>query len=43
MASRRKNLMTPQQDKAVEVHFDGYIEESWNNQYHMVNHKDYKK
>ena len=35
--------MTPQQDKAVEVHFDGYIEESWNNQYHMVNHKDYKK
>ena len=38
-----KIWMTPQQDKAVEVHFDGYIEESWNNQYHMVNHKDYKK
>ncbi len=38
-----KIWMTPQQDKAVEVHFDGYIEEAWNNQYHIVNHKDYKK
>ena len=29
--------------RAVEVHFDGFIEESWNNQYHVVNHKDYTK
>ena len=28
-------------EKGVEVHFDGHIEESWNNQYHVVNHKDY--
>ena len=28
-------------EKAVEVHFDGHIEEGWNNQYHYVNHKDY--
>lgn len=28
-------------EKAVEVHFDGHIEESWNNQYHVVRHKDY--
>ncbi|HEX3037998.1 MAG TPA: glycogen/starch/alpha-glucan phosphorylase [Oscillospiraceae bacterium] len=30
-------------DKSVEVHFDGHIEDYWNNQYHVVNHKDYKK
>lgn len=30
-------------EKSVEVHFDGHIEEYWNNQYHIVNHKDYKK
>lgn len=30
-------------DRAVEVHFDGHIEESWNNQYHIVRHKDYTK
>ena len=28
-------------EKAIEVHFDGHIEEGWNNQYHIVNHKDY--
>lgn len=28
-------------EKSVEVHFNGHIEESWNNQYHIVNHKDY--
>ena len=28
-------------EKAIEVHFDGHIEEGWNNQYHYVNHKDY--
>ena len=38
-----KVWMTPQYDRAVEVHFDGFVEESWNHQYHMVNHKDYKK
>lgn len=28
-------------EKSVEVHFNGRIEEYWNNQYHVVNHKDY--
>ena len=28
-------------EKAVEVHFDGHIEESWSGPYHVVNHKDY--
>ena len=30
-------------EKKVEVRFNGHIEESWNNQYHLVNHKDYTK
>lgn len=30
-------------EKSVEVHFNGYIEEFWNNHYHMVNHRDYTK
>lgn len=30
-------------EKSVEVHFNGHIEEYWNNQYHVVNHKDYTK
>ena len=30
-------------EKSVEVHFDGHIEEYWNNGYHIVNHKDYTK
>lgn len=30
-------------EKSVEVHFNGHIEEYWNNQYHIVNHKDYTK
>lgn len=30
-------------EKSVEVRFNGHVEESWNNQYHMVNHKDYTK
>ena len=29
--------------RTVEVHFDGYIEESWHDQYHVVRHKDYTK
>ena len=28
-------------DNSVEVHFDGHIEERWNDQYHAVKHKDY--
>lgn len=28
-------------EKSVEVHFNGRIEEYWNNQYHVVKHKDY--
>lgn len=30
-------------EKSIEVRFKGRIEESWNNQYHIVNHKDYTK
>jgi len=30
-------------EKSVEVHFNGHIEDYWNNQYHVVNHKDYTK
>ncbi|MGX8710560.1 MAG: glycogen/starch/alpha-glucan phosphorylase [bacterium] len=30
-------------EKSVEVHFNGHIEEFWNNQYHVVNHKDFTK
>lgn len=30
-------------EKSVEVRFNGHIEEYWNNQYHVVNHKDYNK
>ena len=30
-------------EKKVEVRFNGHIEESWNNQYHLVNHKDFTK
>ena len=30
-------------DRTVEVHFEGTIEESWNNGFHIVNHKGYKK
>ncbi len=30
-------------EKSVEVRFNGHVEESWNNQYHMVNHKDSPK
>lgn len=30
-------------EKSVEVHFNGRIEDYWNNQYHVVNHKDYNK
>lgn len=38
-----KVWMTPQYDKAVEVHFEGIIEESWNDGYHIVRHKNYKR
>ena len=30
-------------EKKVEVRFNGHIEESWNNQYHLVDHKDFTK
>lgn len=30
-------------EKSIEVHFNGYIDDYWNNQYHVVNHKDYTK
>jgi starch phosphorylase len=29
------------EEKSLEVHFNGHIEESWNGTYHTVNHKDY--
>ncbi len=35
--------LQPAADRSVEIHFDGHIEEYWNNQYHIVNHKDYSK
>ena len=28
-------------ENAIEVHFDGYIEEQWHDQYHSVRHKNY--
>lgn len=28
-------------ESAIEVHFDGYIEEQWHDHYHSVRHKDY--
>ena len=28
-------------ESSTEVHFDGYIEEQWHDQYHSVRHKDY--
>ena len=30
-------------EKSVEVHFNGTIEDYWNNQFHVVNHKNYTK
>ena len=30
-------------EKKVEVRFNGHIEESWSNGYHLVNHKDFTK
>ena len=38
-----KIWMRGEPEKSVEVRFNGHIEESWNNQYHIVNHKDYTK
>lgn len=35
--------LQPAADRSIEIHFDGHIEEYWNNQYHIVNHKDYRK
>ena len=34
--------LQPVPEKSVEVHFDGHVEEEWHDQYHIVNHKDYK-
>ena len=33
--------LTPREKDKVEVRFNGYIEDSWDNQYHHVEHKDY--
>ncbi len=33
--------LVPKLDKAVEVHFDGKLNEYWDNQYHHVSHVDY--
>lgn len=30
-------------DKKIEVHFGGTVEERWDNGYHIVNHKNYKR
>ncbi len=33
--------LTPREKDKVEVRFGGYIEDSWDNQYHSVEHKNY--
>ena len=33
--------LVPKLDKAVEIHFDGKLNEYWDNQYHHVSHVDY--
>lgn len=33
--------LIPYPEKAVEVHFDGHIEENWDGSYHQVSHLDY--
>ncbi|MBE6838887.1 MAG: glycogen/starch/alpha-glucan phosphorylase [Ruminococcus sp.] len=33
--------LVPKSDRAVEVHFDGKLNEYWDNQYHHVSHVDY--
>lgn len=33
--------LDPAPDQSVDVHFDGEIEEYWDNQYHHINHKNY--
>lgn len=38
-----KIWMRAEPEKSVEVRFNGRIEEFWNNQYHVVNHKDFTK
>lgn len=38
-----KIWMRGEPEKSVEVRFNGHIEDYWNNQYHVVNHKDYTK
>ncbi len=32
--------LVPREERAVEVKFEGYIEDSWDGDYHHVNHKD---
>ncbi len=34
--------LVPNPDQAVEVHFDGHINEYWDNNYHHLEHVDYK-
>jgi starch phosphorylase len=38
-----KIWMRAEPEKSVEVRFNGHIEDYWNNQYHVVNHKDFSK
>lgn len=33
--------LVPHEEKSVEVHFEGYIDESWDGMYHHVEHKGY--
>ena len=33
--------LVPKPDKAIEVRFDGHLEEHWDNQYHYVTHQNY--
>lgn len=36
-----KIWLTPNYDKAVEIHFDGELKEYWDQQYHCVTHENY--
>jgi starch phosphorylase len=36
-----ESWLVPKPDKTIEVHFDGELEEYWDNQYHHIEHKNY--
>ncbi len=34
--------LVPHEEEAVDIKFEGWIEEQWDNQYHHIEHRDYK-